>query len=276
MSEPTMYGEPVVTVVTVNLERDGGPNTPDGELPPRWKDAHEILKYRRPDVLLRQEATHSGAEDHRRLKAAEELLGMRGYLTPNGVGRNPTALFIRPETFPVHERVPYDGRFWRTPPTLVTARLADVPEAPLLLMSWHAAFNSRQGRAREADEITAFVDRMAKRGGLIGGGDCNEYPIPHGETVPAVDWSKVTDWPHIHHRTTVAPDGSRVSCTHLDRALLASGLTTRHATPPPCTVRPAPWTRPRGTHGPIRAARSGSTASTATAGSLAHCWPSTS
>ncbi|MFF0225347.1 endonuclease/exonuclease/phosphatase family protein, partial [Streptomyces sp. NPDC004629] len=137
---------------------------------------------------------------------------------------NPTALFVRQETFPFSERVHYDPMFWRIPPTIVSARFADAPDAELLLMSWHAAFNSPKGRGREADEITAFVDRMKQRGGFIGGGDCNEYPIPHGETIPPIDWSTVTDHAHTHHRTTLAPDGSRIGCTYLDRALLTRGL----------------------------------------------------
>ncbi|MFB8777981.1 endonuclease/exonuclease/phosphatase family protein [Streptomyces broussonetiae] len=218
------YGEPVVTVISLNLERDGGPDDPCGQVPQRWLDAHQLLKDRNPDVVLRQEATYSHLEDNRRLKAAEDLLGMKGYLSPNGDGNNPTALFIKPDTFPVNERVTYAARFWRTPPTIVSARLTEVPETELLLMSWHAAFNSPKGREREADEITAFVDKMARRGSFIGGGDANEYPLPDGEQVPPIDWSTVTDHAHKHHRTTLAADGSRVGCTYLDQALLTCGL----------------------------------------------------
>jgi hypothetical protein len=221
----TTHGEDVLTIVCLNLERDGGPDESDGGLPQRWLDAHhKILKPLEPDVILRQEATYSHLDDNRRLKAAEEVLGMKGFLSGNGAGRNPTALFVRPETFPVCERMTYNAMFWRTPPTIVSARFADVPEAELLLMSWHAAFNSPRGREREADEITALVDRMERLGGFIGGGDCNEYPIQDGEIVPAIDWSTVADRAHIHHRTNLAPDGSRVSCTYLHRALLTSGL----------------------------------------------------
>ncbi|MFF4256682.1 endonuclease/exonuclease/phosphatase family protein [Streptomyces sp. NPDC001663] len=219
------YGEPVVTIACLNLEKDGGPDNLDGSLPQRWLDAHhQILKPLEADVILRQEATYSHLDDDRRLKAAGELLGMKGFLSGNGAGRNPTALFIRPETFPVFERMTYNAMFWRTPPTIVSARFADVPEAELLLMSWHAAFNSPRGREREADEITALVDRMERRGAFIGGGDGNEYPVEDGESIPPIDWSTVTDRAHIHHRTNLAPDGSRVSCTYLHRALLTSGL----------------------------------------------------
>ncbi|MEV7394775.1 endonuclease/exonuclease/phosphatase family protein [Streptomyces sp. NPDC091215] len=221
----TSYREPVVTVVDLNLEKDGGEDTPAGGLPQRWLDAHhEILKPLKADVILRQEASYSHLDDDRRLKAAGELMGMEGFLSANGAGLNPTALFVRPETFPFFERKTYNAMFWRTPPTVVSARFADAPEAELLLMSWHAAFNSPRGREREADEITAWVDRMERLGGFIGGGDCNEYPIEDGESIPPIDWSTVTDRAHIHHRTILAPDTSRVSCTYLDRALLTSGL----------------------------------------------------
>ncbi|MFF7476991.1 endonuclease/exonuclease/phosphatase family protein [Streptomyces sp. NPDC008092] len=219
------HGEEVVTIVCLNLEKDGGEDTADGGLPQRWLDAHnKILKPLEPDVILRQEATYSDLDDNRRLKAAEKLLGMRGFLSPNNAGNNPTALLVRPETFPVCERMAYNATFWRTPPTIVSSRFVDVPESELLLMSWHAAFNSPRGREREADEITALVDRMERRGAFIGGGDCNEYPIEDGEIVPPIDRSKITDRRHLHHRTNLAPDGSRVNCTYLHRALLTSGL----------------------------------------------------
>jgi hypothetical protein len=223
--QTSVHGEEVVTVVDLNLERDGDENTPAGGLPQRWLDAHhEILKPLNADVILRQEATFSHLEDERRMKVAGKLLGMKGFLSPNGVGRNPTALFVRPETFPVCERVTYNPMFWRTPPTIVSAGFADVPEAELLLMSWHAAFNSPRGREREADEITAWVDRMERRGGFIGGGDRNEEPLPDGESVSPIPWETVTDHRHLAHRTNLAPDGSRVSCRYFDRTLLTCGL----------------------------------------------------
>ncbi|GHG95398.1 hypothetical protein Srubr_37250 [Streptomyces rubradiris] len=231
-SDDDEYGEPVVRLVIYNLKEDGGKDRPGGFFPQDWEEAHQFLAGLKPDVLLRQEATYSHLRENARLKAAGEILGMRGYLARNGAGRHPTALFVRPATFPVSERVDYDARFWRTPPTIVSARFADVPETEVLLMSWHAAYNSPSGRQREADEVTAFVDRMARRGGgFIGGGDCNEYPVPEGEVLvpegevqPPVDWSTVTDTRHLHHRTTLAPDGSRVSCTYWDRALETVGL----------------------------------------------------
>jgi hypothetical protein len=119
------HGEEVVTVVALNLPRDGGENTSDGGLPKRWLDAHhEILKPLNADVILTQEATFSHLQDERRMRVAGKLPGMKGFLSPNGVGRNPTALFVPPETFPVCERVTYNPMFWRTPPTPAVAVIA--------------------------------------------------------------------------------------------------------------------------------------------------------
>ncbi|WP_051950421.1 endonuclease/exonuclease/phosphatase family protein [Actinacidiphila yeochonensis] len=220
------YGEPVVRVITLNLEKDGGKDQENGDHPPRWRAAHEeLLAPRRPDVILRQEATYSDLDGQRRLHAAEDILGMKGFLSPNGSGRNPTALFLRPETFPRAERLE-QLRYWRTPPTIVVTQLAEVPEVDLVVSSWHAAFNSPRGREREAEELTALADKMKKGSAFLGGGDCNEYPLLHGEQVAHVDWTSpaVTDRTHVRHRTNAGPGGSRVSCTYLDDTLLGCGL----------------------------------------------------
>lgn len=224
------YREPIVRVISLNLQKDGGEDTEDGSFPQRWLDAHEgILAPRRPDVILRQEATYSHLDDKRRLRAAGDILGMKGILTPNGSGRNPTAMFLRPETFPTYETL-YDKveqrRWWRTPPTVVKTQLAEVPEVDWVMASWHAAFNSPCGRERETDELTAFVDKVKRGTAFAGGGDCNEYPVEQGEKVPHIDWTSpaITDPVHVRHRTNAGPDGSRVSCTYLDDTLLGCGL----------------------------------------------------
>ncbi|MCX4681467.1 endonuclease/exonuclease/phosphatase family protein [Streptomyces sp. NBC_01433] len=220
------YDEPVVRIITLNLEKDGGEDHENGEHPHRWRAAHEeLLAPRRPDVILRQEATYSHLHDQRRLRAAEGILGMRGFLSPNGSGRNPTALFLRPETFPQAQRLE-QLRYWRTPPTIVVTQLAEVPEVDVVVTSWHAAFNSPRGREREAEELTALADKMKKGTAFIGGGDCNEYPLAHGETVADIDWASpdITDRVHIRHRTNAGPGGTRVSCTYLDDTLMGCGL----------------------------------------------------
>ncbi|WP_217561570.1 endonuclease/exonuclease/phosphatase family protein [Streptomyces sp. GbtcB6] len=223
-NRPDQYGEPVVRVITFNLEHDGGPDK-GGQPPQRWQDAHELLRDRRPDILLRQEMTYSRAEGGRRLHAAERALGMRGFLGAPGSGRNGTGLFVRPTTFEVHQQFD-DNRIWRTPPTNTIVRLPEAPDRNIVLASWHAAFNSPRGREREAEEISALADKMKQGSAFIGGGDCNEYPHPAGETVPPIDWTSpdVTDYAHVVHRTNPGPNGSRISCTYLDETLLRCGL----------------------------------------------------
>ncbi|MFF7469908.1 endonuclease/exonuclease/phosphatase family protein [Streptomyces sp. NPDC008092] len=218
------YSERVVTVVIANLEHDGGADE-DGESPQRWRDFHALIRGYHPDVLLRQEMTYSRAEGHRRLHAAERLLGMRGFLGAQGSGRNGTGLFVRPEVFDVQQQFEHT-RHWRTPPTNIVASLREVPDVPIVMTSWHLAFNSPRGRERETDEILALADKINKGWAFIGGGDCNEYPHPAGESVLPIDWTSdtVTDRLHVAHRTNLGPDGSRVSCTYADRTLLAAGL----------------------------------------------------
>lgn len=224
------YGEDVITVISLNLQKDGGPDTQGGDFPRRWYDAHtKILKPRRPDIILRQEATYSHLDGQRRLHAAEDILEMNGILTPNGSGRNPTAMFLRPSTFPSYEVIyntPGQRQMWRTPPTVVTTHLAEVPEVDIVAASWHAAFNSTLGRERETDEVTTFVDKVKGGAAFLGGGDCNEAPVAHGEMTPPIDWtqSDITDYVHMIHRTKVTPDGTRVNADYVDRTLLGCNL----------------------------------------------------
>ncbi|GAQ54837.1 endonuclease/exonuclease/phosphatase family protein [Streptomyces acidiscabies] len=220
------YSEPVIKVVTFNLEHDGGPDE-DGRFPKRWHDAHHFLSELEPDLLFRQEMTYSRDKKtgNRRLHAAETYLGMRGFIGAEGVGNNPTALFSRPGTFNILRQFDHPG-IWRTPPAQAVVCLRELPERPIVVVSWHGAFNSVKGREREADEITNLADKMKQGFGFIGGGDCNEYPVPHGEKVPPIDWSSpdITDRVHMVHRSKPNPDGTRTSCTYLDGTLLACGL----------------------------------------------------
>ncbi|MEW1551595.1 endonuclease/exonuclease/phosphatase family protein [Streptomyces tsukubensis] len=163
-------------------------------------------------MLFRQEATYSGLDGRRRLHAAERTLGMRGFLGEARISRNPNALFVRPGVLDVLEE--YEHRDpWRAPPANVVARLEGT------------------GRIREAEEILAVADKMKQGLGFAGGGDCNEYPFPAGETVREIDWSTVTDRPHMMHRTIQGPDGRRTSRTAVDELLLGAGLhdPARHA-----------------------------------------------
>ncbi|MFD8615136.1 endonuclease/exonuclease/phosphatase family protein [Streptomyces sp. NPDC059631] len=228
------HGEEVITVISFSLKEDGGPDTPHGGFPKRWYDAQEFLASHRPDILLRQENTHSHLDGERRLHAAENILGrqhgaMKGILTPNGTGRHPTALFLRRATFPSHQVVydsPQQRAWWRTPPTVVITHLAEVPEVDIQVASWHAAYNSANGRRRETDELTAFADKVKSGKAFLGGGDCNEAPRPGVEQVPPVDWSSpdITDPVHMAHRTIELPDGTRVNTHYLDQTLTACNL----------------------------------------------------
>ncbi|MFF8283307.1 endonuclease/exonuclease/phosphatase family protein [Streptomyces albus] len=170
----------------------------------------------------------------RRFAAAQKLLGMRGFRSPVGQGNNPTGLFVRESTFEVVDRQS-QPMVWRTPPTIVTLRLLGECPVPILSSSWHATFCSPSGREEEAEELTALVDKVqAKHGStpgrawaaFLGFGDCNEYPVPAGETVPEVDWSspEITDLVHRRHRARRQPDGSWKSCTYFDEAMLDCGM----------------------------------------------------
>ncbi|MFF6974157.1 endonuclease/exonuclease/phosphatase family protein [Streptomyces tsukubensis] len=218
------FGERTFTLMTANLEHDGGPDE-DGAPPPRWIEAHEaVFAPFKPDVLFRQEATYSHFHGRRRLHTAERVLGMRGFLSAPRSSRNATALFIRPDVLDVLEHHEHRDP-WRAPPTNIVARLQGV-QNPLTLMSWHCGFPTPSGRVREAEEILAVADKTKKGWGFVGAGDCNEYPVPVGETVPPIDWASpdVTDRVHMMQRSIEGPDGSRVSCTSVDRLLLGAGL----------------------------------------------------
>ncbi|MEW2302127.1 endonuclease/exonuclease/phosphatase family protein [Streptomyces sp. NPDC006655] len=218
----------IITLVSLNLEKDGGRDT-GGQFPARWWAAIEFLKELRPDILLRQEATYSALHGARRHRATCELLGMRGILAPNNRGRNPTALYLRPATFPSFE-ITYDRpgqrALWRTPPAMVITQLAGVPEVDILIGSWHAAFNSAVARMLETDELTTTVDKIKQGLAWLGGGDCNEAAHPWGELVGPINWARpgITDWTHMVHRTVELPDGTRVNAGYLDRTLLSCGL----------------------------------------------------
>ncbi|MFJ4836329.1 endonuclease/exonuclease/phosphatase family protein [Streptomyces sp. NPDC088747] len=220
----------MITVITFNLERDGGPDE-NGRPPARWRAAHELLKTHRPDVLLRQEMTYSRARGKRRLHDAAELLEMRGFVGGQGWGNSPTGLFVRPGVFDVRQEFDVQQELesaplWRCPPTHIVASLREVPEVPIVIMSWHLAFNSPRRRELETDEILAFADQINQGSAFLGGGDMNEYPHPSGETVPPIDWTDdgITDRMHMMHRTNRSPDGTRISCTYADETLLGAGL----------------------------------------------------
>ncbi len=222
--------EDEIKVLTCNLEHDGGPDVRPGTPPRKWFDAHEMLASKKPDILFRQEMTYSEQNDYSRLKSAMRLLSgeardVHGWVTPSGKGKNPTGLFLNVSKFTFLERHEHTA-IWRTLPTNVSAHLAEVPERPIVLVSWHGAFNSPNTREAEGDEVSALVDKVKQGMGFMGGCDGNEYPVPAGETVPPVDWAnpEITDKVHRHHRARRQPDGTWQSCTYVDQTLLGCGM----------------------------------------------------
>ncbi|MFD9815169.1 endonuclease/exonuclease/phosphatase family protein [Streptomyces sp. NPDC059080] len=249
------YGEQVLRFGFLNLEVDGGPEEEPGVLPERWVRAHEeILAPRQFDWLGRAELTYSQTQPvpadateeekaaaelaqkaaDRRFDATQELLGMRGFRSPTGQGRNPTGMFVREGTFEVisrHEQL----AVWRTPPTNVVLRLRDAPPTPIVTVSWHNSYCSPNGREDEAYELSSLVDKVQAKyeddpnrrwAAFLGAGDCNEYPVPAGERVPEIDWSssEITDLVHRRHRARRQADGSWKSCTAVDELMLDCGM----------------------------------------------------
>ncbi|MEV0776314.1 endonuclease/exonuclease/phosphatase family protein [Streptomyces sp. NPDC050428] len=234
-----------VRLISCNLERDGGPED-SGELPTVWLEAMTKLASLNPSAILRQEMTHSPAGS-RRLRAAEEILKMEGFVSPNNMGRHPTGMFLRPDVFLGAKQVPKMAP-WRTPPTIVSTRFAGAPEVELLIGSVHHAFNDRRNRELEVGDATAYVDKVKGGKGLIWGGDFNEAPVPRGEIVKPIDWAspEITDRVHRVHRTVEVPHTlrtrvlhhlrrlrpgprprlapRRVSCTYVDQTLLECGM----------------------------------------------------
>jgi len=251
------YGEEVVRLGYLNLEHDGGPEERFGVLPGRWTQAHhEILAPRQFDWLGRGELTYSQVQppqpdaseeeldEHekaklaadRRFKATQQILGMRGFRSLTGQGRNPTGMFVRESTFEVASRHA-QLKVWRTPPTNVILRLRgeDAPATPIVTVSWHGSFCSPKNRELEADELSSLVDKVQAKYGsdpghrwsaFWGFGDCNEYPVPVGETVPEIEWDapEITDLVHRRHRAIRQPDGTWRSCTYLDELMLDCGM----------------------------------------------------
>lgn len=214
---------PTVRLIGFNLEHDGGrpePGNPD--FTERWALAHrELLAPREPDAVFRQEMTFSADEGEERLHRAENILDMQGYLSPTGQGRNPTGLFLRQRTFASAKRY-QQLKVWRTPPTNVVARLPEAPEVPIVMGSAHGSFCSPLGREQEAEDASAWVDKVKQGAACILEGDWNEYPVPVGEVVPEIDWDDpaITDKVHRRHRAKKQPDGTWKSCTFTDELML--------------------------------------------------------
>lgn len=224
-----VLSEEPINSMTFNLEHDGGDDNPDGTPPKRWYDAMDFLREWEWDLLCRQEMTYSAQNDYSRLRDAIDLLGgedrVQGWVSPAGQGNNPTGLFIRKSTFTFMDRYKHPG-VWRTQPTNIMAHLAEVPERPIVMLSWHGAFCSPNTRAEEGDEISALVDKVKHGMSFIGAGDTNEYPVAVGETVPPIDWMspEITDRVHRRHRAIRQAGGTWRSCDYVDQLMLDCGM----------------------------------------------------
>lgn len=238
----------------LNLEVDGGPDESPGVAPARWRKAHDLLASRQFDWLGRAEMTYSQpapapleasdeekaaatagrAAADRRFRDAQRVLGMRGFRSPAAQGNNPTGMFVRESTFEVLSRRDQLA-VWRTPPTNVKLRLRGGPHTEIETVSWHNSFCSPAGREAEADELSHLVDKVQAKWGadpqrswsaFLGAGDCNEYPVSAGESVPPIDWARpeITDRVHRRHRARQQADGSWRSCDYLDSLMLDAGM----------------------------------------------------
>ncbi|MEU9050117.1 endonuclease/exonuclease/phosphatase family protein [Streptomyces sp. NPDC048384] len=188
-----------------------------------------------PDATEEELAEHARVKEaaNRRFGAAQTLLEMRGIRAPMGQGRNPTALFFRESTFEFVASHPQVG-VNRTPPTNVVLRLRNGPRRQIATEAWHDSFCSPNTREEEADTRSALADKVKVKLGndpergmaFFGMGDCNEYPVEFGETIPPIDWNspEITDHVHRRHRARKQPDGSWKSCTYLDELMTDCGM----------------------------------------------------
>ncbi|MER5210946.1 endonuclease/exonuclease/phosphatase family protein [Streptomyces sp. NPDC002838] len=212
-------------------------------LPELCREAYEFLAQLEADWIGMPELPHvqtgpdaspeEAAAARHRLGASENILvGMRGFLGGTGEGNNPTGLFVRESTFTIGPQRHHRTGF-HTPPTHVPLYLDEVPDVPIHTACFHNAYCSPPDRRREAFKLTRLVDKVKVHNGLTAPwaacwllGDANEMPSPHGELVPAIDWSspEIADDVHRLHRAEQLPDGSWRSYTNFDDIMLAAGM----------------------------------------------------
>jgi hypothetical protein len=210
-----------VDVVTSNVENNGGGN------PVRWREAHEKLARLQPHLLMRQEVWDAAANAGELATAAEQVLGMRGWIGEGSC----TALYVDPATF-TSERGWPASTAWQMAPTARTLRLNEAGEhaLPLIGVAAHLTYSSRTRRMIEAEELTTYLDkdfttvagRTVKLPALIGA-DRNSYttPVP-GAVLPTIE--TFSDLPHQTHRSRPGADGgARVPDTYPDEELRAAG-----------------------------------------------------
>ncbi|WP_307527649.1 endonuclease/exonuclease/phosphatase family protein [Streptomyces umbrinus] len=226
-----------------NFERNGGPSPEPGALPELCRQAYAFLAQLEPDWIGMPELPHvqtgpdtspeEVAAARRRLHATEDILaGMRGFLGGMGEGNNPTGAFVRESTFTIGPQHHHRTGF-HTPPTQIPLHLDEVPDAAIHSAVFRNSYCSPPDRLRETFKLTRLVDKVNAHNGRTAPwaacwllGDTNEMPSPHGELVPAIDWSapEITDDVHRLHRAEQLPDGSWRSYTNFDDIMLAAGM----------------------------------------------------
>ncbi|MGW6603127.1 endonuclease/exonuclease/phosphatase family protein [Streptomyces sp. NPDC055036] len=226
-----------------NFARNGGLGPEPGVLPELCREAYEFLAQLEADWIGMPELPHvqtgPGASPdevtaaQRRLDATENILaGMRGFLGGMGEGNNPTGLFVRESTFTTGPQHHHRTGF-HTPPTQVSLYLDEVPDVAIHSAVFHNAYCSPPDRLRETFKLTRLVDKVKAHNGRTAPwaacwllGDTNEMPAPHGELVPAIDWSSPENTDDVHqlHRAEEQPDGSWHSYTNFDDIMLAAGM----------------------------------------------------
>ncbi|MFJ8746855.1 endonuclease/exonuclease/phosphatase family protein [Embleya sp. NPDC127516] len=209
-----------IDLITCNFENNGGGDRR------KWRTAHDYFASLRPAAFFRQEMWDALDNEGELAKAAETVLGMRGWV---GSGSS-TALYADPAVFESPRG--WNDRGWQLEPTARSLRLRDTggETLPIICVSHHLTYSSCTARAIEGENLTRFLDKthITDSGSTVKlpailGGDRNSYtaPIPGGPPLPAVE--SFTDRVHQTHRSRRGPDGTRIPDTHTDREMLAAG-----------------------------------------------------
>ncbi|GAA2091653.1 hypothetical protein GCM10009801_57700 [Streptomyces albiaxialis] len=211
-----------VAALIWNQEHDGGHPSRLGDRGEKWQPGQEMIGDLKPDVVLRQEMTHSANWNGRLKFESENLLGHRVFLaSPTPESPNATGITINPDLFDVHAEQNHTTLMWH-PIKQLTVTLRGCP-LPLHLASFHLCCFDPLTRATEAQRLTMLAQTGMRA--LIGG-DCNSYPLRWNSALPLPDWDQVTDLSFRTRRTLGRDEQGRwISDTEPDRILTSAGYT---------------------------------------------------
>lgn len=158
-----------LTFVTWNLLRGGIDAGSDARL----RRQLAVVREARPAVAALQECRFWDQEYFRTLHLAEDLLQMRGFLSPSPHGGHHLGLFIREDAGlrVTGQRHEHGHPYWHGA-ARVLVEAAGFPQ-PLHLASVHLAPSSPEIRLAEAEAFTM----IAKGVPVIAGGDWNALPV---------------------------------------------------------------------------------------------------